>query len=45
MTRSEWKKSARKITRNPEQAGPGWTIAGILLAIALVTALLKGCGV
>ena len=35
MTREDWKRSAR-------QGGPGWTVAGVLLVLAIAAALLPG---
>lgn len=30
--------------RSAQRGGPGWTLAGLLLVLAIIAALLKDCG-
>jgi hypothetical protein len=43
FSRSDWKKAARRAARDPDHAGPGWPLAGLLLIVAVVVAIIKGC--
>lgn len=44
FSRSDLKKAARKAAHDPENAGPGWTLGGLLLVVAVIVALIKSCG-
>jgi hypothetical protein len=39
FSKGDWKKAAK----NPQ--GPGWLIGGVILVLAIIAAILKGCQV
>jgi hypothetical protein len=44
FNKGDWKKAAYKTIKEPDQAGPGWIIGGILLVFAVLAYILKSCG-
>lgn len=42
FSRNDWKKAARRAARDPQNAGPGWLLAGLLLVLAIIVAIVRG---
>jgi len=43
LSRKAWKKVAKQANRNPGEAGQGWLLGGLLLVVAVIIVILKGC--
>jgi hypothetical protein len=43
FSKEDWKKAAWKAANHPEKAGPGWLIGGVILVLAILAAILRGC--
>ena len=43
MSRTDLKRQAHKIARDPDQAGPGWIVGGVLVVLAVVVFFVRSC--